>query len=158
MNRLTKCAVGAICLATLVGGATPASAQYPAGGLFGPIEIQKCSMTLGGGDNAFFNVYFVNHAPVAANAIDFTIWWGDQTISSFRDVGKYSPNISIRNALNVPIGIRQIGPRLWLDARLSVDQVQFADGTTWTSEYQRMSYEQQIAQERPKAVVCPFYR
>jgi hypothetical protein len=138
--------------AVLAGNSLPAASAIDE-----PVHVSSCDMAVNGqlsADAAFVTGRFVNEAKQSAATIDFTIWWGDGTLSTFRDAGSFTPGVAVTHSWNVPLGIREIRPRLWDDVRVSVERVTFADRTQWLAPYAHLSEDAAYAQYRPQALRC----
>jgi hypothetical protein len=71
-------------------------------------------------------VTFVNTSNVPATEVDFTLSSNGEALKTLRDVGTFSPNVTVSHTFANDQTAR--------DQQLSVAEVKFADGTVWVND------------------------
>jgi hypothetical protein len=124
--KLTSIAAAAAVLALGVAPAL-ASAQTTA-----PVALTASSaqpqILDGSGYNTtgIADVTFVNTSNVPATEVDFTLSSNGEPLATLRDVGTFSPNVSVSHTFANDQTAR--------DEQLSIAEVKFADGTVWVND------------------------
>ena len=103
----------------------------------GPIQVESCALNLVGNELAAktgtVEIHFTNESPVVADLIRFRFDWAPEATAYVRDVGTFSPGITIVHKFKQSEGAF-ISPLLSRPKIVcSVESAHFTDGTVWTN-------------------------
>lgn len=103
-----------------------------------PIEIEDCKLLSRGGvllsTTGILEIEFTNESAITANLIRFKISGNAGTYGYIREVGTFSPGITIVKRYKQTVGFL-ISPLLVHNSNLrcSIDSIHFVDGTIWNA-------------------------
>jgi hypothetical protein len=102
-----------------------------------PVQIESCSLQLQGSELAAktgqVEVQFTNEGAVEADLIRFRFDWGSDSTAYVRDVGKFSPGITITHRFRQSAG-EFVSPVLAKPKiACSIEAIHFSDGTVWNN-------------------------
>ena len=103
----------------------------------GPVQVESCALRLHGNELAAktgtIEVQFTNEGAVEADLVRFRFDWGSDSTAYVRDVGKFTPGITVTHRFRQSAG-EFVSPIFGKPkVRCSVESVHFSDGSVWTN-------------------------
>jgi hypothetical protein len=145
-NGRTRGAAGGAALALFLSGAVGAGAQMPGGPLPPPVTINSCGPILDRNSqqqqrtiagiplstpSSGIQIEFVNDASKTAELVNFAVDSNGQEFV-IRDVGTFSPNVSIKHQYRNGAGQSFVLPAFFApNVTCHVQSVKFTDGSVW---------------------------
>ena len=100
------------------------------------IAIRQCEPTRSGLDT-HTNIRLVNEAPSTAKHVVLSLWEGENLLERYDEPGPFAPGVPV---VWHPYADQVIFPLTALRYQCRVDQVEYADGSTWTNPAMRDPY------------------